>query len=135
MQRFTSLLAVLTLTAAAAASAQPPGPPPGGPRFDIDDLAVLLDLDTYQKGEVDRILKEQRETMRAMRQQFMDSSERPTREQVQTAREQNRDALLLKLQAVLTEPQIAKFKVLSERPRGPRGRGGTPDGERPPRAQ
>ena len=128
MQRFTSLLAVLTLTAAAAANAQPPGPPPGGPRFDIDDLAVLLDLDTYQKGEVDRILKEQRDTMRATRQQFAESGERPTREQMEGAREQNREALLTKLQGVLTEPQIAKFKVLTDRPRGPRG---PRDGDRP----
>jgi hypothetical protein len=131
MYRLTSLMAVIALTAAAAVNAQPPGPF-GGPRFDMDDLAVLLDLDTYQKGEVARILKEQREAMRATRERVMDSDERPSREQIEAMREQNRAALISKLQAVLTEPQITKFKVLAERPRGRRGPG---DGEGHPEAQ
>jgi hypothetical protein len=98
----------------------------------MDDLAVLLDLDTYQKGEVARILQEQREAMRATREQFMDSDARPSREKMEAMREQNRAALVTKLQAVLTEPQITKFKVLTERPRGRRGPG---DSEVHPEAQ
>jgi hypothetical protein len=88
----------------------------------MERLTVLLDLDTYQKGEVERILTEQRETMRSTRQQPAESGERPSREEMHTRREQGRAELITKLQAVLTESQIAKFKVLTERPMmGPRG--------------
>jgi hypothetical protein len=87
----------------------------------MERLTVLLDLDAYQKGEVERILTEQRETMRNTRQQLAESGERPSREEMHTRREQGRGELITKLQAVLTESQIAKFKVLTERPMGPRG--------------
>jgi hypothetical protein len=125
MNSFKHLVVILGL-AAASASAQPPGPPPGGPGFDIEALAVLLDLDTYQKGEVERLLTEQREQRRAARAAASESEERPSREQMQALREQSQADFLSKLQSVLTEPQITKFKVLMERPRGNRGgeRGG-----------
>jgi hypothetical protein len=120
MKRFTYLAAALVLTAAAA-SAQPPHAPGGrGGPPDIERLTVLLDLDAYQKGEVERILTEQRAAMRATREQHVESGERPSREEMHTRREQGRAELITKLQAVLTEPQIAKFKVLTERPAGPR---------------
>ena len=49
------------------------GPPHGGPGFggplDIDRVAILLDLDPYQKGEVQRVLTAQREAMKTERQQ------------------------------------------------------------------
>jgi hypothetical protein len=116
--------------AAGAASAQPPGPPPGGPGGPggIERLAVLLDLDAYQKGEVERVLKEQREAMIAARPQ-RDSGERPSFEEMRTRREALEQETLTKLQSVLTEQQITKFKLLAEGPgrngpRGPRGQGG-----------
>jgi Heavy-metal resistance len=129
MQRFKYLVAVLGL-AAAAASAQPPGGPrgpggPGGPP-NMERLTVLLDLDTYQQGEVKRILDEQRATMQAARAQFAESGERPSFEEMQARREQNQQDVLTKLQSVLTEPQITKFKVLMERPEGRGGRRGPP---------
>ncbi len=119
--------------AAAAASAQPPGPH-GGPHgagfggpLDIDRLAILLDLDAYQKGEVQRVLTEQREAMRTERKQQQTSGERPSFDEMRARREQNEEALLGKLKNVLTDSQITKFKVLMEPPRGPRGpRGGQP---------
>ncbi len=121
MQRFTYLFAVFALTAAAA-SAQPPHAPGGrGGPPDMERLTVLLDLDTYQKSEVERILTEQRAAMRATREQHVESGERPSREDMLARREQGRAELITKLQAVLTESQIAKFKVLTERPMGPRG--------------
>ena len=129
MKRFAYLAAIFVLTAAAA-SAQPPHAPGGrGGPPDIERLTVLLDLDAYQKGEVERILTEQRETMRSTRQQLADSGERPSREDMQARRELGRAELITKLQSVLTESQIAKFKVLTERPNGPRGGGREHDAE------
>ena len=127
MQRFRYLVAVLGL-AAAAVAAQPAGPPRGGPGGppDMERLTVLLDLDTYQQGEVKRILDEQRAAMRATRAEVAESDERPSREEMQALREQNRQEVLTKLQSVLTEPQITKFKVLTERPEGRGGRRGPP---------
>jgi hypothetical protein len=132
MKKLTYLVALLGL-AGAAASAQPPGPrggPHGGPGFggplDIDRLAILLDLDNYQKGEVQRVLTEQREAMVAERKQHQATGERPSFEEMRAQREQNREALLGKLQNVLTDTQMTKFKVLTEPPRGPRG--GQPGG-------
>jgi hypothetical protein len=127
MQRFKYLVAVLGL-AAAAISAQPGGPPRGGPGGppDMERLTVLLDLDTYQQGEVKRILEEQRAAMRATRPQVAETGERPSFEEMRARREQSQQEVLTKLQSVLTESQITKFKVLMEPPQGPGGRRGPP---------
>jgi hypothetical protein len=131
MKRLNIVLAALGL-AAGAANAQPPGPPPGG-RFDLDNIAVLLDLDAYQKGEVDRVLTEQREaqraareTQRAARDANAADGERPSREDMLARREQGRAELFGKLQNVLTEQQLAKLKILMEPPQGGRGPRGGP---------
>jgi hypothetical protein len=131
MKRLNIVIAALGL-AAGAANAQPPGPPPGG-RFDLDELAVLLDLDAYQKGEVDRVLTEQREAQRAQREAQRAAGgdngtdgERPSREDMLARREQGREELFGKLQNVLTEPQLAKLKILMEPPQGGRGPRGGP---------
>lgn len=129
MNSLGRFVAVLGLAAAAAgASAQPSGPPPGGPRFDIERLTVLLDLDTYQKGEVERLLTEQREQNRAARAAVVESGERPSFEEMQALRAQSQAELVTKLESVLTAPQITKFKVLMERPAG--GRDGERGGDR-----
>jgi hypothetical protein len=124
MKRLNTIIAVLGL-AVGAASAQPPGPPAGG-RFDMDDLAILLDLDAYQKGEVERVLTEQRAAQRAAREERAAAAdgERPSREEMLALREQNREALFGKLQNTLTELQLTKLKILLDSPRGDRGRGG-----------
>ena len=134
MKRLNLIIAALGL-AAAAASAQPPGPPPGG-RFDLDDLAILLDLDAYQKGEVGRVLTEQREAMlaereaqRAAREQSATTDERPSPDEQRARRDGNRDEVLGKLQNILTEQQMTKLKILMQPPQGGRGpgpRGGAP---------
>lgn len=124
MKTLNTVIAVIGL-AAGAALAQPPGPPPGG-RFDMDDLAVLLDLDAYQKGEVERVLTEQREAQRATREERAAAAEgeRPSREEMLALREQNREALFGKLQNTLTEQQLTKLEILLDSPHGGRGRRG-----------
>ena len=132
MKRLNLFIAALGL-AAGAASAQPPlGPPPGG-RFDLDEIAILLDLDAYQKGEVGRVLEEQRTAMAAEREAMRaaresDSSatgERPSPEEMRSRRDANRDELFGKLQNILTEQQMTKLKILMAPPQGGRGpRGG-----------
>jgi hypothetical protein len=121
MRRIKPLLALLCLGTTIAA-AQPPGPPGRGPGpMDIERLTVLLDLDTYQQGEVKRILEEQRSAMQAARNEARTSGERPSADEMRARREQNRAELETKLGAVLNENQMTKFKVLTEQ--GPRGRG------------
>jgi len=126
-------IAAIALSAGAA-SAQPPDVPqgpPGGPG-NIERLTVLLDLDAYQKTEVERILGEQRATMMAERKAREATGERPSFEEMHARREQAQQDTLAKLQGVLTEQQIAKFKLLMEPmggrggPGGPGGRGGPP---------
>ena len=126
MKRLNSVIAVLGLVAGAAVAQPPPGLPPGG-RFDMDDLTILLDLDAYQKGEVERVLTEQREAQRAAReaqraaQESAATDERPSRDEMRARREQNREELFGKLQNTLTEQQLTKLKILMEA--GPGGRG------------
>ena len=132
MKRLNLLITVLGL-AAGAANAQPPGPPPGG-RFDLDNLAILLDLDAYQKGEVGRVLDEQRQAMlaereaqRAAREQSQGTtpSQPPPRDDFRARQEENRDQVFTKLQNILSEQQMTKLKILMAPPQGGRGpRGG-----------
>jgi hypothetical protein len=134
MKRLNVGMAALGL-AAGLANAQPPGPPPGG-RFDLDELAILLDLDAYQKNEVGRVLTEQREAMKAEREaqraareqsDGAGTNERPPPEQLRARRGENRDELFGKLQNILSELQMTKLKILMQPPQGGRGpRGGGP---------
>jgi hypothetical protein len=105
---------------AISVAAQPPGPPGGPAMMDIDRLAVLLDLDAYQKQEVARILDEEREARAAQRKAFEASGQRPSFDEIEARRAAMREELLTKLQGVLTAPQIEKFKLLTERPPGRR---------------
>ena len=115
-------------TQAQAPSDQPaPSPPHGmhGPRgpggFDIDRLAVLLDLDPYQKGQVQQALTDQRNAMRAERQTDKAAGTRPSFQEMQARRAQAEQDLLGKLDTVLSDAQITKLKVLLEPPHGFRG--------------
>ena len=137
MNQLKYLVAVLGM-AAAAASAQPPGPsggpPHGGPGFggppNIDRLVILLDLDPYQTGEVQRVLTAQREAMKSQRQQQKASGQRLSFEEMRAMRQTNEDAVVGQLKNVLSDTQITKLKVLMEPPaRGGRGpRDGPPPG-------
>jgi hypothetical protein len=130
MKRINVIVAALGM-AAAAAYAQPPvppgGPPPGGPGFggppNIERLTILLDLDPYQAGEVQRVLTAQRDAMKAERQQRMASGDhtRPSFADMQAKRQANEDAIVAQLKTVLSDTQITKLKVLMEPPPGGRG--------------
>jgi hypothetical protein len=113
----TRLLAGVLLLMSGLAMAD--RPPPGGPRgFGIDKLEILLDLDAYQKQEVEKVLKAQHETLRAKREQLRssqtDENTRPSFEQMQTEREAARKATRAELAKVLSEPQLKKLDVLTE---------------------
>ena len=133
MKHLNLFIAALGL-AAGAANAQPPGAPLGG-RFDLDNLAILLDLDPYQKGEVGRVLAEQAEAMRAEREaqraareanDGAATGERPSRDELQARRDERRDAMFGQLQTILSELQMTKLKILTQTPPGGRGPRGGP---------
>ena len=133
MKHLNALITVLGL-AAGAANAQPPGPPPGG-RFDLDNLAILLDLDAYQKNEVGRVLDEQRQAMQAQREaqraareqnQSSTSGQPPPRDEMRARQEENRDQVFSKLQNILSEQQMTKLKILMQPQGGRGGRFGPP---------
>jgi hypothetical protein len=112
----TRLLAtglLLVMSSVAFADRSPPGHPP---RFDIDKLEVLLDLDAYQKSEVQKILDTQRDAMRAKREELRNSQTRPSFEQMQQEREAAQKSTRTELAKVLSEQQLKKYDVLSERP-------------------
>jgi len=143
MQLIKILIATLSVAATAALAQPPAGGPSGGgvpggfggrhfggpPAGNIERLAVLLDLDPYQKQEVERVMKEQREAMQAERKGHEATGERPSFAEVQSRREQVREDTLGKLQNVLSELQMTKLKLLMEPPSGgPGGRHGPPAG-------
>jgi hypothetical protein len=86
---------------------------------------VLLDLDPYQKGQVQQALTDQRNAMRAERQNEKAAGTRPSFQEMQARRAQAEQDLIGKLSNVLSDAQITKLKVLLEPPRGgfagPRG--------------
>jgi len=106
--------------AAGSVLAEPPGPPPGGPERNIERLAILLDLDAGQKVAVQKVFDEQRAEMTALRTQAKASDERPTREQMRAKHEEMKKQTHDKLAGVLSDTQLKKFEVLTERPDGPR---------------
>lgn len=85
---------------------------------DMDNLALLLDLDEHQKGEVQKVLEAQHEQMRAAWEQARAAAERPTREQMRAQREQLREETRTKLSAILNDLQMKKFEALAEHRRG-----------------
>jgi hypothetical protein len=134
MKASRHLLLALTF-AAAAASAQPHGGGHGrggsgefAGAMDMDRLAILLDLDAYQKGEVERVLNEQRAAAIAARDELRSDQPRPSLDEMRARRESFRNDTLTKLQTILTEQQLTKFKALTERPDRPA------NGRRAPRA-
>jgi len=134
----TAIFALCVAASGYAAHAQttsdqpppPPGPhgrgPHGPPGLDIERLTVLLDLDPYQAGQVQQALTDQRNAMRAERQNEKAAGTRPSFQEMQARRAQAEQDLVGKLSNVLSDAQITKLKVLLEPPRG--GFGGPPGG-------
>ena len=131
---FALCIAAKAYATQAQAPADQPAPPPaphgwhghGPPGLDIDRLTVLLDLDPYQKGQVQQVLTDQRAAMRAERQAAQASGTRPSFQDMQARRAQAQQDLIDKLSGVLSDAQITKLKVLLEPPHG--GFGGPPGG-------
>jgi hypothetical protein len=111
VKRLPLAVALLALAAGAALAEPPRGAVP------IEKLATELQLDEYQKGELSRILDEQRSKMDATREQFMASGQRPSPEEMLEHLRQADKEILQQLQSVLTAEQIEKFKELKERHR------------------
>lgn len=111
MKRLPLVITLLALAAGGALAEPPRGAAP------IEKLATELQLDEYQKGELKRILDEQRSKMEATRDQFMASGEIPSPEEMREHMRQADEEILLQLQSVLTAEQIEKFKELQERRR------------------
>lgn len=114
-------LAALCLTAGLAFAADtPPAPPPGGPGAGMERMALLLDLDAGQKVAVEKVLTEQREQMKAARQQARTAgAERPSREEMKAKFEAERAATVEKLRPILSDVQLKKFEALTDHPMGP----------------
>lgn len=131
---FALCLAALGYGVQAQTTTDQPAAPPGNgwhgphrpPGFDIDRLAVLLDLDPYQKDQVQQALTDQRNAMRAERQNDKAAGTRPSFQEMQARRAQTEQDLIGKLGTVLSDTQITKLKVLLEPPH--RGFGGPPGG-------
>jgi Spy/CpxP family protein refolding chaperone len=114
-------LIAATLLASAVAFAHPPHDGPPGP--DMDRMAVLLDLNDAQKSEVQKILNEQHEKMRAAHgERHSADSTRPTREERAKFHEQMKQDTVARLQSVLSATQIKKFEALMDHPRPHRAR-------------
>ena len=98
----------------------------------MERLGILLDLNDYQKTEVQKILEAQRDQMRAAREQEHSAGTRPSRDEMQQRHTQFHQETLTKLQAVLTADQIKKFEALNDmRPLGPRMGPGRPRDQAP----
>lgn len=96
---------------------------------DMDRMALLLDLNDYQKTEVEKILKEHHQSVRAAYEATRATGARPSREEMKALREQHKQELNAKLGGVLTPEQLKKFDALREHGPGPgrhfkRGPGG-----------
>lgn len=120
MKTKVTLLALAWLASGVAFAAEPATTTarPGMRGPNMERMALLLDLDAYQKTEVEKILKEQHEQMRAARAAVKASGARPSREEMKALREQNKQELQTKLSGVLNETQMKKFEALRERAPG-----------------
>lgn len=123
----TVLSLALTCFIGASALAEPPARP--APGAHMDRLALLLDMNDYQKTEVARIFKEQHEQMRANREQTRESGVRPSREDMRAAHQQAQENLNARLSSVLDATQLQKLAALKEM-QGPRGGPGKRPGHR-----
>ena len=122
----TTLLALAWLTSSVALAQTPTTAAPPDATERMDRMALLLDLDAYQKTEVEKILKEHHEKMRSEMEAARASGTRPTREEMQAKREQSQQELKTRLSGVLNETQLKKFDALHEG-RGPGRFGGRKD--------
>lgn len=115
MKPQVTLLALAWLTSSVA-MAQTPATSASGPEAQrMDRMALLLDLDAYQKTEVEKVLKAHHEKMRAEHEAARASgATRPSREEMEAKREQSQQELRTQLSGILNETQLKKFEALRE---------------------
>lgn len=89
-----------------------------GPGPDMDRMAVLLDLNDTQKAQVQQILDEQHQKLKAAHDQAHSAGTKPSREERAKFHDELKQDTLAKLQGVLSADQIRKFEVLTDRPHG-----------------
>lgn len=116
MKLKTGLIAGVLVLMSGVALANRPPQGMGGPGMNIDKLEILLDLDAYQKQEVQKILEAQHTAMRAKREEMRAAQTRPSREEMMAQREATQKDTRAKLEKILSEQQLKKFDVLTERP-------------------
>jgi hypothetical protein len=110
----TTLLALAWLTSSVALAQTPTTSAEGPGTERMDRMALLLDLDAYQKTEVEKILKAHHEKKRGEFETARASGTRPTREEMQAKREESQQELRTQLSGVLNETQLKKFEALHE---------------------
>ncbi len=115
MQTKTRWLAGVLVLMSGAALAQPALAAPTHGRMNIDKLEILLDLDAYQKQELQKLLEARREAMQAKREEMRASTTRPDFAQMKAEREAARLQTRAQLEQLLSEQQLKKFDVLTER--------------------
>ena len=118
MKTKVTLLALAWLTSGIALAQAPATPVPGPGSERMDRMALLLDLDAYQKTEVEKVLKAHHEKVRAEREAARASGTRPSREEMQAKRTEHQQELRTQLSGILNETQLKKFEALRES-RGP----------------
>jgi len=114
MKSRVALIAAALLASAVALA----GPHEGQRGPDMDRMAVLLDLNDSQKAEVQKIMSEQHDKLKAAHDQAHASGTKPTREERQKFHEEMKQEMTTKLQGVLTPEQMKKFDALMDHPRG-----------------
>lgn len=122
----------LTLSCLIGASAMADAPTRPDRSAHMDRLALLLDMNDYQKTEVEKIFTEQREPMRAARAQSRASGVRPSREDMRAAHLQSKENLDTRLAGVLDATQLKKLAALKDMQRSharPGHRGGKHPGK------
>lgn len=114
MKTQVTLLALAWLTGSVAL-AQTPATAAAGPEAQrMDRMALLLDLDAYQKTEVEKVLKAHHEKMRTEHEAARASGTRPSREEMHAKREQAQQELRTQLSGILNETQLKKFEALRQ---------------------
>ena len=113
-----SMLGLLLAAGFASAQTPPADSPPaasnGAPHMNrLDRMAILLDLTPQQKLQVQQVLDEELQQMRAFWQQQQSSGAKPDFQQMRTERQQLRQQTFAQLQQLLNSDQYNKLQVLT----------------------
>lgn len=116
-----SMLGLLLAGGLASAQTPPADSPPAASNpaqqlSRIDRMAILLDLTPEQKSQVQQVLDQQRQQMRAFWQQQSASGAKPDFQQLRAERRQLRQQTLAQLQQLLKPDQYTKLQVLMTPP-------------------